>query len=139
LRRYVLDASAVLRYLESAPGAARVEALLNDASDEACEIVMSAVNWGEVVYVLRRKLGRQDAAAAAKSVRSLPIGIVNAGEAEAEGAADLKDRYSIAYADCFAAALAIASDATLLTGDFDFKRCQSELLIEFLPRLSATN
>jgi len=139
LKSYVFDTSAVLRYLESGPGAPRVEALLNNARDGECKIVMSAVNWGEVLYVLLRKLGRQDALAAARSVRSLPIGLVSAGEAEAESAADLKDRYSLAYADCFAAALAIANDATLLTGDFDFKSCQSELLIEFLPRSSASH
>ena len=139
MSRYVLDASAVLRYLENGPGAITVEQLIHDANNSACEIAISAVNWGEVLYVLRRKLGLPHAMSVAKSLRSLPVSITQAGEAEAESAADFKDRYSIAYADCFAAALADATAATLVTADFDFKRCESALEIEFLPRATAAN
>lgn len=139
MTRFVLDASAVLRYVEGAPGAIRVERILQDARNSACEVYMSAVNWGEVLYVLRRKLGSTLALATAKNLRSLPMLLVDAGEAEAELAAEFKEQHLIAYADCFAAALTKASGATLITSDFDFKPCQTALRIEFLPALRPTN
>lgn len=129
----------MLRYVENGPGAIRVERVLQDARNTACEVLISAVNWGEVLYVLRRKLGRSNAAVTARALRSLPILIVDAGEAEAEHAAELKEKYLIAYADCFAAALARKSRATLITSDFDFKQCQSAMSVEFLPALKPTS
>jgi ribonuclease VapC len=135
LNRFVLDASAVLRYVEDGPGALRIERILQDARNAACEVYMSAVNWGEVLYVLRRKLGSPQAIATAKNLRSLPISLVAAGEAEAEQAAEFKYRHLMPYADCFAAVLTVASRATLVTSDFDFKQCQTALKIEFLPAL----
>ena len=139
MTRYVLDASAVLRYVESAPGAIKVERILQDARNEACEVLISAVNWGEVLYVLRRKLGHPNAAVIARNLRSLPLQIVGAGETDAESAAELKARYLIAYADCFAAALAKGNRATLVTSDFDFKVCQPSISIEFLPAVGPTS
>ncbi|MFZ0704312.1 MAG: PIN domain-containing protein [Candidatus Korobacteraceae bacterium] len=139
MTRYVLDASAVLRYVEDGPGAMKVERILQDARNAACEVLISAVNWGEVLYVLRRKLDHRNAAVTTRSLRSLPLLIVDAREADAEAAAEFKERYLIAYADCFAAALARGTRATLITSDFDFKVCQSALSIDFLPALGRTS
>lgn len=139
MTRYVLDASAVLRYVEGGPGATTVEQILQDARNAACEVLISAVNWGEVLYVLRRKLGHSDAALTTRDLRSLPMLIVAAGEGDAERAAEFKERYLIAYGDCFAAALTTGSGATLITSDFDFTPCQSAMSIEFLPALRPMN
>ena len=51
-------------------------------------------------------------------------------------AAHLKARTPIAYADCFAAALAIFQEAILVTGDPEFNKIKSaELKIEWLSEI----
>jgi predicted nucleic acid-binding protein len=131
-----MDASAILRYIENEPGAARVEELLNRGLAGACEIAISPVNWGEVLYVLLRKLGLVSATRIAAQLRALPIMITTAGEAQAEQAAGIKNQYGIPYADCYAAALAQQQRGILVTADYDLKACSPALKIEFLPARS---
>lgn len=47
-------------------------------------------------------------------------------------AATLKGQYKIAYADCFAAALAKRMNARVVTGDPEFRKLESEIAIECL-------
>jgi len=136
LNTYVLDAGAILRYLENEPGAARVENLLNLARTGNCEISISAVNWGEILYVLLRKFNPADAATLAKRLRILPMTICPVGEAEASLAAAFKSQHGIPYADSFAGGLALATGATLVTADYDLKACATVIKIEFLPSRS---
>ncbi len=129
---YVLDANAILRYLDNEPGAARVEQLINEARTTGSELSISAVNWGEVTYVLMRKLSQPDATIVGRKLRSLPITIVPVTDVDAEQAATFKTQYAMPYADCFAAALAAKLRATLLTADFDLKSCGAAVKLEFL-------
>jgi predicted nucleic acid-binding protein len=108
----VLDSWAVIRYLEdSHPAAGHVAALL-----DAERPVMSWISLGEVFYVIRRAAGEE---AAASTIRDLR-GVVAAelpGEPRIIEAARIKAEHPMAYADAFAAATAVAHDATLWTGD----------------------
>lgn len=135
--QYVLDASAILRYIENEPGAARVEELLNRGLASKCKIAVSPVNWGEVLYVLFRKLGIVSATSIAAQLRVLPITIPSLGEAQAEQAARINDQYRLPYADSYAAALATELGAVLVTADYDLKACSPALAIEFLPARSS--
>lgn len=47
-------------------------------------------------------------------------------------ASGIKAEYSISYADCFAAATALKYDATILTGDPEFKKIGSLVQVEWL-------
>lgn len=117
----VLDSWAVLRLLEdAAPVAARIEKLL--AQDKP---LMSWINLGEVHYVLRRLHGE---AAASETVRDLRtvLDVRLPDEHLIIDAARIKADYPLAYADAFAAALAISVDGTLHTGD-------PELLVDRSP------
>lgn len=108
----VLDSWAVLRYLEgSEPAAQAVAALLDDETP-----LLSWINLGEVHYVLRRIHGEDDAAETVRDLRH----VVDArlpDERLVLDAARIKATHPMAYADAFAAALAVARDATLWTGD----------------------
>lgn len=114
----VLDSWAVLRYLEGAePAASEVDGLL-----EHQRPIMSWLNLGEVFYVLHRAYGD---AAAESTVRDLRT-VLDAEVATPDlvvDAARVKATHPMAYADAFAAATAVARDATLWTGD-------SELLVD---------
>ena len=108
----VLDSWAVIRYLEdSHPAADLIGALL-----ETERPVVSWINLGEVFYVIRRAVGEEAAAATLRDLRDLVAAEVP-GESRIIAAARIKAEHPMAYADAFAAATAIAHEATLWTGD----------------------
>lgn len=108
----VLDSWAVLRYLEDAsPAAGAVSDLLGREKP-----LMSWINLGEVHYVLRRLHGEDAASETARDLRDV-IDARLPDESLVIGAARIKADHPMAYADAFAAALTVASDATLWTGD----------------------
>ena len=61
----ILDASALLRFLDDEPGAERVQQLLSRARRGEVKLLMSAVNWGELIYAVARKTGADAARALA--------------------------------------------------------------------------
>ena len=67
-------------------------------------------------------------------IDQLPIEIVEADRPMVFSAAHFKARYPISYADAFSAVLAKAKNATLLTGDPEFKVLENEIDIHWLPR-----
>jgi len=108
----VLDSWAVLRYLEDAsPAAEAVSDLLGGEKP-----LMSWINLGEVHYVLRRLHGEDAAAETVRDLRDV-IDARLPDERLVIDAARIKADHPIAYADAFAAALTVASDATLWAGD----------------------
>ncbi len=116
------------------PGGGRVEELLFQLERGHCELLISAVNWGEVYFVIAHKRSEDRARWFSAKLRSLPAQIVPADYPEAEGAAYFRKSFSLSYADAFAASLAASRRATLVTGDFDFKTVADTITVEFLPK-----
>ncbi len=129
MRIYVLDASALMTFFENRPGAEQVEELLAKAADAKHPLLMSAVNWGEVYYSIWRARGEPAAAAKLQEIAQLPIQVIDADMELARLAASLKAQHNLPYADCFAAALALARKAALVTSDKDFQRAGTTLKI----------
>ena len=90
---------------------------------------MSVVNWGEVYYSVWGARGEKAAKAKLQEIAQLPIEIVGVDMELGELAASLKAEHNLPYADCFAAALAQARKATLVTSDKDLERVGSTLRI----------
>jgi len=134
-RAYVLDSYALLTYLGAEPGDEFIEELLEAATEGKCRLYMSIVNLGEVVYIVERQRGVPKAQEALARVDELPVEIVDADRDLTLAAAHLKAHWSIAYADCFAAALSQMKGAPLVTGDPEFHKVKSgsALQIEWLP------
>ncbi len=117
----VLDSWAVLRYLEDgAPAAELVADLL-----AAARPLMSWINLGEVHCILRRSHGEDAATDAVRDIREV-VDVRLPDEGLVLDAARIKADHQMAYADAFGAALCVAQDATLWTGD-------PELLLEGSP------
>jgi predicted nucleic acid-binding protein len=129
MKTYVLDASALMTFFENRQGADKVEKLLVDAADAERPLAMSVINWGEVYYSIWRAHGEKAAAAKLHEIAQLPIQVFDVDMELAKLAASLKAQYNLPYADCFAAALAQASKATLVTSDKDFERAGTALKI----------
>ena len=119
---YVLDANAVLDFVEDGPGAERVERLWKDARQNSAPTLMSVLNWGEVFYHLWQERGEESARRTLSGLSRLPLEIVPVDLAQALQAAELKARHKIPYVDCIAAALAMLRQAVLVTADRDFEK-----------------
>jgi predicted nucleic acid-binding protein len=133
---YVLDSYALIAYLAAEPGGDRIVELLTDAKAAKCNLRMCVVNLGEVMYIVERERGLHEAQNTLARIDELPIEIIDADLALTLAAAHLKMDCPIAYADCFAVALAQQHDAILLTGNPEFNKIKAEsnVRIEWMGR-----
>jgi predicted nucleic acid-binding protein len=125
-----------MRYLQKGAGFERVRELFRTALRGDVRLMMSIVNWGEVVYSLARRTGLERASDALKSLAGW-IELVDATEEEAHAAAVLKLHYKLGFADCYAAELAIRTGATVVTADPEFARLSRKIKILTLPHHQA--
>jgi len=134
-RRYVLDANALIGLFEDRAGTAmRVRRLLEEAFRHDLPLFISAVNWGEVFYIAWRHHGEASAREGEAKLRQLPIAVIPADLDRATRAAAIKQKHSLAYADAFAAELAIERGAWLVTADSEFSKVGKTLSLYPLPR-----
>jgi predicted nucleic acid-binding protein len=134
-RQYVLDANALVGLFEDrAVTAAKVERLVEQALTEERPLLMSAVNWGEVIYVAWRLHGEAAAREVEARMREMPIAAIAADRDRASRAAGLKQKHSLSYADAFAAELAMERGAWLVTADPEFSKLGKTLSVLPLPR-----
>ncbi|MBI2304817.1 MAG: type II toxin-antitoxin system VapC family toxin [Chloroflexi bacterium] len=127
--RFVLDSYAVLALLEGAEGHERVGELLQKALVGQCELFMSIVNLGEVLYITERERGLPKAQEVLARIDELPIKVIDVNRAHALTTAHIKAQWPIAYADCFVAALAKLKGATIVTGDPEFKHLEAASVV----------
>jgi uncharacterized protein with PIN domain len=128
----VLDAHALMAYLEKEPGYEKVRDAFVESSEKGIPLLMSVVNYGEVYYSILRECGPRVAEDIEKTIQALPIEVVDANIDIAREAGRFKAKYRISYADCFAAALAKLKRAVLITGDPEFMSVEYEIKIEWL-------
>jgi predicted nucleic acid-binding protein len=134
-RRYVLNANALIGFLEGRRGAAeKVRHLFGEALRQDVPLLMSAVNWGEVFYIAWRCHGEAKAHEAEMKLEQLPIAVIGVDRERATRAASLKQKHGLGYADAFAAELAIERGAWLVTADPEFSRIGKGLSVYSLPR-----
>jgi predicted nucleic acid-binding protein len=125
----VLDASALITFLERGKGFEKVKAALAGAVEHGEDLLMSVVNWGEVYYILIRRYGLEKAEEILKLIKTLPISLVPPDEEITRKAALHKALQKLPYADSFAAALAGTRHAELLTSDQEFKSVEKDVRI----------
>jgi len=128
----VLDAFAMLAYLQKERGSDRVRELLS-AGPENSRVIMNSINIGEVYYILARERSAQEADLFLDLIiPALNIRIELNNLQDVMAAARIKASHAISYADAFAAATAQKHEAALVTGDLDFKLVEKLIDIEWL-------
>ena len=132
MKRYVLDSYAMIAYFEDEPGADRVAQILKQLIQGKAKGYMSVVNWGEVYYNTMREEGVAEAEKVILQLDKFPIQVVEVNRDFAYEAAKLKGKYRIAYVDCFAAALSLKLNASLVTGDSEFKKLKERISIQWI-------
>jgi predicted nucleic acid-binding protein len=132
MKNYVFDSFAMIAFFEDEPGAERVEEVLRELFAKKARGWMSVINWGEVYYCTYREQGFGRAKDVVSRLADYPIEVVDADQNLTQEAANLKGKYKVAYADCFAAALARQKKAEILTGDPEFKKFKEKLQINWI-------
>jgi len=129
---YVLDTSAVMAFLQYEPGRDRVGRLLEDAEAGRAAVNIASVNAAEVLYTLWRRVGEESARLVIDDLLLIGIQFHDADLSLSLRAGALKAEYPMSLADCYAAALAQQLDATVVTGDPEFKCVEEVVRIEWL-------
>jgi predicted nucleic acid-binding protein len=131
---YVLDASAILRYLDSEAGADRVEEIIKDHLGGRNRIIVSAVHWGEIASVTWKRHGIETVEKVFFRLFAFGFEVIPATAERAVQSGLIKAQKKIPYADAFGVELASDSpDHVLLTADFDVEPAKHDINIEFLP------
>lgn len=128
----ILDAHALMVYLEKEPGWEKVESFFSQAVEKDVNLLMTSVNYGEVYYIVLREQGQEIVQKLEKIILTLPIDIVDVNVQLAKEAAVFKAQGKMSYADCFAAALTKIKKGELLTGDKEFNILEKEIKIHWL-------
>ncbi len=131
---YVLDSYAVLALLGSEAGSEEVKAVLQAAHERKAQVLMSWVNVGEVAYIVARRWGKEKVYQVLGTLEATRIQWVEVGRALALRAAAIKAEYPLAYADAYAAAVALRSNGVLMTGDPEFEQLGALVEIHWLPQ-----
>lgn len=132
---YVLDAWAILAYLQGEePAASRVRKVMEGAQEGTARLFSSIVNIGEVYYRVGKTRNQNEADSILKDLYLLPIEVVSADDDTVLAAARLKIAHVLSYADAFAAVTAQQKDAILLTGDPELLNLKRMVKIEKLRR-----
>ena len=126
MKRYVFDSFALIAFFAGEPEGEKVKEVLRECLQGKAQGFLSVINWGEIFYIIARKRGQKMAQEVLEKLEDYPLKIIEADKNLTLEAARLKARYPIAYADCFALALAKLKRAELITGDPEFKKAAKE-------------
>ena len=121
---YVFDSYALLKVFQKEEGYQKVVGLLRDASASGGRALMNAINYGEIIYIIKRAFGDQKKIECLAAIERLGIEIRSVPNELIFKATELKAEFSISYADCFALLTALENKAALVTGDSEFKKVE---------------
>jgi len=132
---YILDSSAILRYLDGEAGSERVAEIIKGHLAGRWNAVISAIHWGEIAGITCKIHGQAAVELVLSRLLAFGMEIVPVAPERAVRAALIKVGRKIPYADAFGVELASeSSDHVLVTADFDLKAAAPDVKIEFLPR-----
>jgi|ERR1017187_4820863 PIN domain nuclease of toxin-antitoxin system len=131
---YVLDSSAVLRYLDGEAGSDRVSEIITGHLAGECGAIISSVHWGEIAGHTCKRRGRAVMDLVLSRLAAFGIPVVSVDADRAVRAALVRLKTSIPYVDAFGVELtADSKERVFVTADFDFKPASRDVKIEFLP------
>ena len=132
MKRILFDAHAILRWTQKELGYQKVKSLLIACREQSAVGYMNQINLGEVYYKTIRAIGLEEAQKFLENFLRLPLSIILPDSELIWKASEIKAEYAISYADCFAAATALRYEATILSGDREFKKIEALVAVEWL-------
>jgi ribonuclease VapC len=132
MRDIVLDSHAVLKFAQDESGANKVEQFLTASQEGRIRAFMCEINLGEIYYITIRMMGVDPAREFLEQFYDLPIELVPASWGIIASASEVKAKYALSYADCFAVACALDRGASVVTGDPEFKKVERMVEIDWI-------
>lgn len=132
MKSVTFDSHAIMMFAQDEAGADRVEELLRAAEEGRVRACVNEINLGEVYYITMRRLGTESASRFLEQFSTLAVERVAASWEIIQSAAELKARHALSYADCFVAATALRHQASVVTGDPEFKKVEHLVQIEWI-------
>ena len=132
MKNVVFDSHAILKFSQDEAGADRVEELLTASQDGKIQAFMNEINLGEIYYITIRKMGIASAREFLEHFHDLSVEMVPASWDLIASASEIKAKYALSFADCFAVASALRHDAAIVTGDPEFKNVEHLVEIDWI-------
>ena len=131
---YILDACALIAFLQKETGWERVKEILLRARENTAILQMHAFNLLEVYYDMYRNIGKDKAIEELRMIRRLPIEFnVSLVDEIFMEAGRLKATYRISLADAIVLAQASITGGVILTSDHhEFDVIESKESIRFM-------
>ena len=128
-KRFLLDTSALLTFIEEEDGADRVESILHTE-----RALLPCLALLEVHYITRRERGQGEADRRYALLKELPCEILwHLDEPVLLTASRFKAGHRLSFADAMIAAFAQRQDAVLVHKDPEYEALAEEVELEALP------
>ena len=132
--KLVLDSFALLSLYHREPGWQVVQKALYDQDKSRTRAVLNWINWGEFLYIVKRRVGPARTMDALHLLEQLPIELYPVDQPLVRAAAEIKSEHALSYADAFCVATAQRLGATVLTNDPEFESVESLIKIFWLTK-----
>jgi predicted nucleic acid-binding protein len=132
MKSILFDSHPILKWVQKEKGFQKVRSLMMACRDQTLRGYINQINLGEVYYMIIRQTGLPEAKMFLENFQRLSIQMVLPDSELIWETAEIKARHPISYADCFAAATAIRYQATIITGDPEFKKLGDLVKLEWL-------
>jgi predicted nucleic acid-binding protein len=129
---FVFDSHALLKLFQREKGWEKVGGLLEEIHRSGQPKYINVMNVGEIIYATKREFGDQKKIEVLANIERLDFTILPATDETVYHAAELKAQYSISFADCFTLASALDLNATIVTGDPEFKKVENIVSVNWV-------
>lgn len=119
---FIFDSHALLKLFQREKGFEKIAKLIEELRKKDIVRFINAINVGEIIYIAKREFGDQKKIEVLANIERMGFAILPAPDTLIFQAAEYKAIYSISYADCFVLASAVEHQATIVTGDPEFKK-----------------
>jgi len=128
----LFDSHALLAFFQNEDGAEVVYNILQKSKEKRMDRLICIINLGEIIYMTKKRFGDRKKIEILGRIHQLAFKVLPAPDSLVYRAAEIKADYPISYADCFAVACAQEHNATIVTGDPDFKNVEHLVKIEWI-------
>ena len=121
---FIFDSHALLKFFQKEKGHEKVTHLLQEIRKTGAAKYINAINLGEIIYSTKKEFGDLKKLEVLANIERLNFTILPIPNNLIFRAAEYKAQYTLSYTDCFALASAVEYQASLVTGDPEFKKVE---------------
>jgi predicted nucleic acid-binding protein len=132
--KLVLDSFALVSLFHRESGWQVVQKSLYAQEKAGTRAKLNWINWGELLYILKRRVGAAKTTEALRLLEQLPIDLYPVDQPLVRAAAEIKSAHRLSYADAFCVATAQRLEAAVLTNDPEFESVKQLIKIHWLTK-----